>query len=247
MQHLHDELPQSTEALIDWERAIIDQQPDQSVTLDALPFELHQFIRIGRVQLHRMHNLPPHYSHHITRAFGPSGRRTEQPLTFADLIARPEPHDAPMLAIGRRDQTQPKTIGHRRRAFLALLTVEHVLPIWNARYKAGPQVLLALARARRTLIDPHFVLPATWCVYADPDIFSSSDWIYFAAACCVDVVREDIDMWFPMGQVVTTITHAVQSYYHRHPKQQAMVLQFWEWWLMTAIPLAWQQGGQVDG
>jgi hypothetical protein len=184
---MHDESPWTDEALIAWERSVINRQSDESIQIDALPFELYQLIQISRAELRDTGHLSARIIDLIARAFGPGGSRLDQTLTYDDLIARPEYPDAWVLAIGRRDQTQPRTIGHRRRIHLALLTVEHALPIWDARYKAGPQILLVLARARRTLAVP----------------------------------------W-------------------RYPNEQIAVREFWEWWLITAIPQAWQQGGVVD-
>lgn len=60
-------------------------------------------------------------------------------------------------ALGELGGTHRPTPGHRRRAMLDLLTVEHVKPVWDEAYPGDPAVDEVLDAARRALSEgpPH--------------------------------------------------------------------------------------------
>ncbi len=160
------------------------------------------------------------------------------------------------LGLPRSRQHMPMPVGQKRRVQLALLTVRHVLPHWEALYPTNrrPHRLLhateALLLGTRTDVDD--ILPDFFDLfYAD----NAGDEIGLAATWALHVARAD-NKWTPnhlnydlndsqlSGPDHDTAFFAAIAYtngpWWGEGSSKAKRFEFWTWWLTDAVPSAWE-------
>jgi len=156
--------------------------------------------------------------------------------------------------------------GRRRRGWLAVLAAHYVLPIWQSACPDDPLAADILDVAERSLqgkIDQAVVrAEATrhWDMFFDeyllqfPDI-GEEPWFVLKAVVeallsCADWGRletiaieaaetdADIDPW--SSDAASTAAAAYAGPVWRADSNTVLRLEYWRWWLGTAIPTAWQ-------
>jgi hypothetical protein len=183
------------------------------------------------------HELPPGYREAVFAAFGPRRETTA---------------DDP-----------PETPAHRRRAVLALLGVEKVLPLWEAATAGDLPPQRLLRQARDVLLghgDREQIEREGWDVigYMDMIAFAEApsaamvglaayralgvallDEPFDPAKIDYDETNADRDPWSTGGAEFAAWAAANGAPWNEE-SEPADRLAYWEWWLREAVPQAWR-------
>lgn len=197
-------------------------------------------------------------------------RATDQALTFVRDDPRhdlnPGYRQAVFAAFGPRRDTMPdfppETVPHQRRAILAILSIEKVLPTWVAAAHGNtlPQDLMRHAREELLGLGEREKLEqevSDALGYLDAAAFATGDvaiFVGFAAARALGVAL--LDEPFDAKHINYEVRNADRDPWSTDTAEFAACaaangaawdassdptkrLAFWEWWLRDAIPQAW--------
>jgi hypothetical protein len=188
--------------------------------VEPIPVSLEVAVRaaLGAMRAAPGHELTPEYRRGIYAAFGP---RVQEPVP------------------------------DRARGHLAVLTAKHVSPLferhqlyddWRPAYliALGEDVLKGIASYEEAATMLHAIKGGQW---PNPDMHPAGRAAGWAALSAVDEVLgyNGLDYDYDGTDTADCAARAVcDGWAFPHKKEPEKLQAFWEWWLLEAIPAAWQ-------
>lgn len=203
-----------------------------------------------------VNSLPPHLTHELKAAYESMVNHPQFDVTIGHRYAIYRAMGDTLPSIPKEDRTS-----HLRRTLLGLITVQHVLPIWEQAlptnllpHRAIKEVITALENP--LLLEGNFPSVNYWdeCEaleyeLSEKGIDTKFTGVGVSAFKCIQTLFDDIP--YPVEIVDYTVTTFDNDFYEFDGAEWAVVSygggawlrgdsrkrrEFWEWWLTVAVP-----------